>query len=370
MKKQLSIAAVLLSLCVLFSGCSSPSAAGTAAGSDIPSGLYLYAQYEAYVEASGSASEDQDPSKVSDFLKASVTTEEGAEPIKVSDFVAGRTEETLRSYYAVEALFDELGGTLTEDRLREADSAADRELQARGEEYSANGIGEQTLRLVQRNAVKRSMLPELLYGKNGRSPVSDEELSAYIQNDMFYGIYVNVPLYSTATFVPADEAQRTEMLRLAGEAAAGFSERIRSAIRPGDPDTALPHFYSELYEDLPGIYKAMNVDYDPSALSGELNTELFTVSDLTEYFGEETANSLSMMEYGDATAFTYNDFGMLIMLRADPLASQSLDDIRGVVLSRMKSEDTQKELDDRAASLELSLNSGSTQKLPASKIRF
>ena len=62
------------------------------------------------------ASDDQDATKVSSFLKATITVDDATgETAVVSDYVAQKTLENLESYAAIETRFDELGGVLTLD---------------------------------------------------------------------------------------------------------------------------------------------------------------------------------------------------------------------------------------------------------------
>ena len=116
MKKKLIALVCALALAVGLVGCSlsTPDSVGTIGEVDIPSGLYLLAQFDAYQTAADLASDDQDATKVSSFLKATITVDDATgETAVVSDYVAQKTLENLESYAAIETRFDALGGVLT-----------------------------------------------------------------------------------------------------------------------------------------------------------------------------------------------------------------------------------------------------------------
>ena len=88
MKKKLIALVCALALAVGLVGCSlsTPDSVGTIGEVDIPSGLYLLAQFDAYQTAADLASDDQDATKVSNNNKATNTVnEDNGEKAVVSD---------------------------------------------------------------------------------------------------------------------------------------------------------------------------------------------------------------------------------------------------------------------------------------------
>ena len=214
MKKKLIALVCALALAVGLVGCSlsTPDSVGTIGEVDIPSGLYLLAQFDAYQTAADLASDDQDATKVSSFLKATITVDDATgETAVVSDYVAQKTLENLESYAAIETRFDELGGVLTPDEETQADSYASQLMEQNGDLYKANGIGLDTLKRFERILIKSNDLLEKCYGTDGEAPVSDAELTSHLEDEMVYIRYVVVPLYNEEESLPMLFARLTTL---------------------------------------------------------------------------------------------------------------------------------------------------------------
>ena len=275
MKQKLLALASALALCFSLAGChtSTPDTVGSIGGEEISSGLYLLAQFDAYQQAAQYAGEDQDPANVKAFLKAEITPD-GGEAVAVSNYVAEATQEELRRYAAVEARFAELGAELDPAYTAQADSYTDQLVENYGALYAANGIGEETIRHYEYNLAKQTALIDLVYGQDGETPLTDEELTDHLENEMLYLRYVTVPLYNTSTFAFADEDQTAEMLSLAEDAAASST-----------PDT----FDETVAAALPGIYAVLDAELTAEDAAAQLSSSFLTRSQLTESFSEEAA---------------------------------------------------------------------------------
>ena len=226
MKKKLLALVCALALTVSLVGCalSTPDTVGKIGDFEVTSGLYLLAQYDAYQQAAQLADSEQDTSKVNSFLKATITTDaDTGETAVVKDYVAQKTLETLQTLAAVDARFTELGGELTEEQKSAADSYAQQLMDNYGDAYTANGIGLETLKLFQQLQYKQTLLLDLVYGKDGETPVEDGELTEHLDSTMYEIGFITVPLYNTSTFAFASDDQKAEMLSLAQKAADSYN---------------------------------------------------------------------------------------------------------------------------------------------------
>ena len=355
--------ALLCALALVFSlaGCtlSTPDTVGKIGDYEIPSGLYLLAQYDAYQKAADLASSEQDAADVKGFLKATITPE-GEDAVIVRDYVARETLKNLETYAAVETRFAELGGELTEEETQQADSYAAQLMDQYSDTYKANGIGLETVKLFERILIKSNDLLSLVYGENGETPVSDADLTAHLENDMVELAYCTIPLYNTSTFAFADDDQKAQMLTLAQQAATAVNLAANESA--SEQVSALN---AAAQAALPDIYAVLGST--PSDTN--VQTELLGASTLDSTFTQDgAADTIRNLAYGQAAAVQYSSYAMMLALRVDPLSVASLDDLRDQVITDMKTSELKAALSDSGASLENHLDTSAMNKLPMTRI--
>ena len=365
MKKRILALLCALALTVGLAGCviSTPDTVGTIGDVEITSGLYLLAQFDAYQKAADLASSEQDASKVKSFLKETITVDaDTEETATVSDYVAEQTLKNLETYAAIETRFDELGGELTADEEAQADSYAEQLMDQYGDTYKANGIGLETIKRFERILLKSNALMDLVYGTDGETPVSDAELTDYIQNDLYYLSYVAVPLYNTTSYAFADDSQKALMLELAQGAMSSYN-----TTRPATAAAQQSAFQSAATAVLPDIYEVTATTDDPA--DANFSTSLLSDNDLdTSFTVDDSADTIRTLKVGEATAVQYSSLAMMMAVRLDPLQMSTLDALRATALSDMKSSELQDALAEYGASLTHDLSSSAMSKLPAKKI--
>ena len=200
MKKKFISLGLALAMLLCVAGCNitTPATVGSIGGVEIPAGIYLLAQYNAYSTAASNAdlATGETADDVSAVLKASVTGTIGDEEVTTdgADYISRLTLRTIEYYAAVEAKFDELGATLEDAATSEAAENADSMWESNGDVYEANGISKDTLEKYLLNAQKAQACLELIYGENGQQPVTQEEYETFLQDDCRYVDTVYLPL--------------------------------------------------------------------------------------------------------------------------------------------------------------------------------
>lgn len=383
MKLKQKLLAVITALALTFSmaGCniSTPETVGSIGDIEITAGIYLISQFQAYQTVLGYASTEQSSMSVSNFLKETVyiaedgtmapEPEEGEEQTgearSVADFIESETLANLEYYAAIETMFAALGGELTDEEIEYAESYAEQLWEYYGDLYEANGIGESTLLAYQYTNMKQSALLDLIYGTDGTEAVSDDDLTAYLQDEMYYGTYLSVPFYNTSDYTFADTDQQTEIVEALLVCAAAFEESMTEA----DDADAIDAFVAALEENVTAAYDVMESTFDTSTVADSIVSDLYGYSTLESYFDEDVLTAIAALDMNEATAFYADYTSAMIFMRCDPLTQgYTLDDLRTTILTEMMSDALITLTEETGAALTNNLDADAMAELPAKKV--
>jgi hypothetical protein len=202
LKKKFFFGAVLLLTCaVCLSACGKDTTiAATIDGRQIPAGVYIYYQYQAYYEANSKVAEEAAatttaPPAEADTPLGSLSAAEaapaetvvtvpllkntiGGEP--VTEWINDEAIASVREFIAVEEKFAELGIPYTDNNDRTAIASVEQNWESYAAELEKLGIGKSSYLAIVLNSVKRYELFKFYYGKDGPNPVSDDEIKGYL----------------------------------------------------------------------------------------------------------------------------------------------------------------------------------------------
>ncbi|WP_295419881.1 hypothetical protein [uncultured Subdoligranulum sp.] len=363
-------AAMLLSL----AGCnlSTPASVGSIGDVDIPAGVYLLAQYNAYNTASGLAelATGETANDVKAVLKAECTGTIGDEEVTATgaEYVEKLTLRAIEYYAAVETKFAELGATLEDAATSEVADNVDSMWESNGDLYEANGIGKNSLQAYLLNAQKASTILTLLYGPDGSQPVTDAEYTDYINNDCYYIESVQIPLVDYSSYTMADDDQKAAIQQIAEECKSTLSEQANTEELTG----------SALYEAastyVPQAMEALGATMeDATQAMYYAGAQLYTPDDLSSYGSDDYNNLTDPLDEAGMNQWTVVDLGttLLVARRIDPLKSYTVEDLTGMydLLTAMKSEDLQNQFYADGAALAHNLDEGAMKTYSASKIK-
>ncbi len=427
MKQKLIALMLAFTLIFSLSACTTittPSTVGTIGEVEITAGIYLISQFNAFQSATSFASTEQQEMSVSQFLKESISVpdEDAPEPAEgeeaaattyvVADYVAKETMLALEFYAAVETKFAELGGELTTDEIIYSDAYAQQVYDQNANLYAQNGIGIESMKLYQLALTKGSLLLDLIHGENGTDPISDDELTAHLNDNMVYGAYISVPLYNQTTFAFADETQQAEIVEILNDAVKSYESAMitpepeataeatttqpeESATPEENTDTeteqsteptpeasaeptpetesiSLPPlevFRDALAENIVEAYAVLDVAYDVTTLDSEIGVQLFGQSTLESNFDATTVETINSLGLNEAAAFQMDILTAMAFLRLDPMESTTLDTIKDDVLFDMKAEEVSDMLTTLGSELTHSLDQSAMNTYSANNIK-
>lgn len=191
-----AMAAVLCGALAL-TACSCGNTTGTALtidGTDIPAGVYICYQMDAYSKAQAALAEAQPDLDMSaeDFdIKAQTI-----EGVNAEEWIKNKTVELCRNYVAANKAFDEYGLSLEASQKNEikasVNSAWEEEniyaqylygFDTIGEYYESKGVGKSSYEKTQTLYYKQEAIFNHLYGEGGELEVPAEEINAKILSD-------------------------------------------------------------------------------------------------------------------------------------------------------------------------------------------
>ncbi|HIX18573.1 MAG TPA: hypothetical protein H9860_09690 [Candidatus Gemmiger faecavium] len=378
MKKKFISLGLALAMLLGVAGCNitTPATVGSIGGVEIPAGIYLLAQYNAYSTAASNAdlATGETSNDVSAVLKADVTGTIGDEEVTTdgADYISRLTLRTIEYYAAVEAKFDELGATLEDAATAEAAESADSMWESNGDLYEANGISKDTLEKYLLNAQKAQVCMEMIYGENGQQPVTDAEYETFLQEECRYIDSVYLPLvdYSTYSFASSEQAAAIDAI-----ADQCLSDLQASASADVDSTDAYSSMYMAASEYLPQVMEVMgSTDFDASQSVYYIGSQLYTPSNLSSYDDGEGGNLLTdaLDEAGYGNWVKVN-LGTAIALvrKVEPLKQGSLSTYKETydLLGEMKSDAFMDELYAEGAAMEHQLDEGAMNTYKASNIK-
>lgn len=363
-------AAMLLSL----AGCnlSTPSSVGTIGGVEIPAGVYLLAQYNAYNTASGLAelATGETANDVKAVLKAQCTGTIGDEEVTATgaEYIEKLTQRSIEYYAAVETKFAELGATLEDAATSEVADTVDSMWESNGALYEANGIGKSSLETYLLNAQKASTILSLVYGPQGTEPVSDEEYTDFINDSCYYIESVQIPLVDYNTYTMADDTQKTQIQQIAEECRQQLSEEANSQT------VSSSALYQAAATYVPQAMEALGATMeDASQAVYYAGSQLYTPDDVASYGGEDYNNLTDPLDEAGMNQWTTVDLGTTILVarRIDPFKTYTIAQLTSMydLLTALKGEDLQNQFYADGAAMEHALDEGAMKTYSASNIK-
>lgn len=334
--KRILAAAACAAVAFGMTGCSTPATVGAVGDVEIPSGLFLLYQQMSYNEAADLV---EDPEQ--DVLKQQV------EGVDAAEWIRTKTLEKIDRYVGIGQTADELGVELTAEQTETVQQIASSQWEAYEENYSDNGIGEESLVLAFTAEQKATLLLDAIYGPEGTEPVSTGYLTTYIKKNYAQLEYFSLPIM-TSNYTMATDEQHDELVQMAKDAASKLMDEGAD-------------FATVATETVQAAYDLLEAEMPEDA--DALQTTI--VSREGSGLDEATVNNIFSARngaYGSADLYT----SIIVYCRAEVEDTESLEES---ALSAMKSEELEGRLVEAGAALEHNLDEKAMDTFSVKKIK-
>ena len=334
---------LVLVLAVALTGChmTTPATVLTVQETEIPAGLYLMYQLQAYSTASGKLAAGE-----TDVLKATIEEKPAAEWIH---------EETLRlarRYAHIENEFAAAGLTLSSEELASANTQIATSWKNSEELLGGNGIGQESYGLFYLNETKYEKLLTAYIEENSDS-ISDADAKAYMDSIYSHVQTASLPVTDTDSVAVSEE-------NLA--AINALAEELKGKLAAdGDMDELAPDYLEQAFEICGREY----TDEVPA----QYVTTTFVNEDYTS-FPEDMLAEILAAKVGDAGVYMLNVTPFIWQKVPNYTSDADFDAYRDAMVNNMAVEAFDEIISADSAALEVVENASAVNAYSVKKIKM
>lgn len=310
-------------------------------GVQVPAGVYLMNQMQAYSNATGKLEGDE-----KNVLKATIEEQKG------EDWVHAETLRLLRRYVYLEKEFAAQGLSFTEDE--KATNAAQAQSNWSGSEtlLAANGIGQASYALVYESEVKYEKL-FAAFAKENTKNITDEQIKAYMDE-----IYTHV----TTMTLPVTAEDGTALEEAKQKEIANLAEELKGKLAAGGDMQELAVEY------LKKAFEICGRTYTEEALTQFMSTTFVTKDYL--YFPEELLTQVLDAKVGEAGVYMLSTTPMVYQKIANYANDVEFLSYRETLLNNMNAEAFDAKIEQEAAAYTVTEDAAAVRAYPAKKVKL
>jgi len=343
--KQIKKSALALLLAgamtVGMTGCSDTSWGAECEGMKMPAGVYISNVMSAYNDGTAMLSADADYENIWN------NSVDGAD---LQSWVRNKSAEYVRTYFAVEKKFNEMGLVFDEAVKSQADQMANYQWSYYSSMYEENGISKASYTESIYNSYKASMLFEAYYAEGGIEEVSDQELLEY-----FNAHYLSM---DRIVFEPetADDGTVSED---AIKKAMKEAEEYKAILEKGESIADLAKKYADEQAAAAG----------EEASDEEIDTGSVISLDSTAY-DEEFMTALTSAAKGEPIVLEDGSHVYLIVVDEVTVEDEVYLMNESYLLSELKSDEFDARLTEWGKELNVTFNEAAVTRYDAKKLKF
>lgn len=241
----------------------------------IPAGIFIYYLYNSYYTAQGRVTQE-----ANEAIPEGADTADIPEPDLFSSQIDGKDSKqwiydeatkSMQEYAAVEAKFDELGLTLTDEEKEAAKIYCDQLWEYAGEYYVGMGISQNSYNKIYLNSEKRNKLFTGIYSEGGQQAVSDDELRNYLDENYAMINFIKMELRDGEGNLLKSDGKAERMV---------MAEEYILRYKNGEDFDALGAEYEAFYQELQAEAAANAED------SADMSEDTGDIIDMSDLFAE------------------------------------------------------------------------------------
>lgn len=350
----------LLTICTFFvtaTACANNGWAIKGEGESLSTSIYVFYLMQAYQEATQKLT--QEGKSTSDISNEKIENQ------TAPNWIAEKALKRCKELIATEKMFKDMNLSLTEEESKKAQETTDSLWESSGNMYEKNfGINKDAVH--QASSLLNAKIDKIfhaIYGKEGSSAVSDDEINDYYKNN-----YVKILFYSKVPYEATESEDENnnseaEENKTENEASEGENKENSETNKKVDTDESIQKEFDEYTSSINSgsqtidqlrdtIKKSENITDDTDPLFEQI------INPNSSSLTTEISDAVNKLDAGKSTYIKFNDVYFMLIKSSNPVENPDLSEEskRDSILYDMKNKEFENKIEETVNSINFSIN--------------
>lgn len=350
----------LLTICTFFvtaTACANNGWAIKGEGESLSTSIYVFYLMQAYQEATQKLT--QEGKSTSDISNEKIENQ------TAPNWIAEKALKRCKELIATEKMFKDMNLNLTEEESKKAQETTDSLWESSGNMYEKNfGINKDAVH--QASSLLNAKIDKIfhaIYGKEGSSAVSDDEINDYYKNN-----YVKILFYSKVPYEATESEDENnnseaEENKTENEASEGENKENSETNKKVDTDESIQKEFDEYTSSINSgsqtidqlrdtIKKSENITDDTDPLVEQI------INPNSSSLTTEISDAVNKLDAGKSTYIKFNDVYFMLIKSSNPVENPDLSEEskRDSILYDMKNKEFENKIEETVNSINFSIN--------------
>ena len=326
-------------------------------GESLSTSIYVFYLMQAYQEATQKLT--QEGKSTSDISNEKIENQ------TAPNWIAEKALKRCKELIATEKMFKDMNLSLTEEESKKAQETTDSLWESSGNMYEKNfGINKDAVH--QASSLLNAKIDKIfhaIYGKEGSSAVSDDEINDYYKNN-----YVKILFYSKVPYEATESEDENnnseaEENKTENEASEGENKENSETNKKVDTDESIQKEFDEYTSSINSgsqtidqlrdtIKKSENITDDTDPLVEQI------INPNSSSLTTEISDAVNKLDAGKSTYIKFNDVYFMLIKSSNPVENPDLSEEskRDSILYDMKNKEFENKIEETVNSINFSIN--------------